>query len=446
MDSDEDSSDILIIESEKPAILVVAPNDDLVRQLERVLNPQSGTALSKAGYIIHWASSSATAFEQIREEVRDHSGFPLVFVEYQLEGGNGLDIIKALWQLDPCQNAVLCTAETCPEWQQVVSTLGETDQLLILQEPFIELELRQIVHAMTRQWQLVKQTQSVMQYIEQQNEQLAASNRKLQEMQAQLLQSEKMSSIGQLAAGIAHEINNPLGFVMSNLNTFEQYTENFLTLIAAYENAETKISCNDTLTELQDLKHRIDIDYLRSDAPDLLKESTDGIDRVKKIVQDLKEFSHPEQNADILEFADLHDGLESALNIVHNELKYKAEIVKNYAPLPLINCTLSQLIQVFVNMLINAAQAITDHGVITISTGTGTDRVWVEIADSGCGIPEDKLNKIFDPFFTTKPVGKGTGLGLSISYGIIKKHHGDISVVSSLGQGTTFRIDLPINT
>jgi two-component system NtrC family sensor kinase len=446
---DSKLSDILVIDSDKPAVLVVDADFELATRLNEMFNrvPVIDSSLmdTEPVYIIRSAATSDEALACIADSQARQACFNLVFVEYRLGPENGLRLISRLWQQDPNMNVVICTADPDLDWQQIVDTLGESDQLLVLKKPVGDLELRQMVHAMIRQWQLVKESQSVMQFFALQNQELDAANRKLQDIQIQLLQSEKMSSLGQLAAGVAHEINNPIGFIKSNLTSLKGNTEDFLRLIDAYEKAEENIKCDDTLALLQSLKQEIDLEFLKSDVLPLLQESSEGVERVRKIVLDLKDFSYPEQNADNWQWADLHSGLDSTLNIVYNELKYKAQIVKEYGDLPHVNCLPSQLNQVFVNLLVNAAHAITGQGVITIKTGRLDDKVWVEIADTGGGIPADQLSKIFDPFYTTKPVGKGTGLGLAISYSIVKKHKGEISVNSRLGQGTTFRIVLPIN-
>lgn len=264
---------------------------------------------------------------------------------------------------------------------------------------------------------------------------------KLEAAQNQLLQSERMASIGQLAAGVAHEINNPVGFVNSNLGTLQKYVKDIFSLIAAYEQAQAALPAP-VQQKLQHLAHDVDIDFLRSDTTDLLNESVEGLQRVKRIVQDLKDFSHVDEAE--FQFADIEAGLESTLRVVWNELKYKCEVVKAYAGVPHIECYPFQLNQVFMNLLVNAASAIEGHGTITIRTGQEADQVWVEIQDTGKGIPPENLSRIYEPFFTTKPVGKGTGLGLSLAYGIIQKHHGSISVASEVGKGSTFRICLPM--
>ncbi len=267
--------------------------------------------------------------------------------------------------------------------------------------------------------------------------------RKLEEAHNQLLQSEKMASIGGLAAGVAHEINNPIGFVSSNLGALRGYVESFVKLIAAYEAAEPQLP-EDRRGALQAMKRQLDLDYLREDVQQLMSESADGIQRVRQIVQDLKDFSHAGESD--WQWADIHKGIDSTLNIVNNEIKYKADVLREYGALPQVECLSSQLNQVFMNMLVNAAHAMPEgrRGTITVRTSAAADEVCIEIADNGSGIAPENLKRIFDPFFTTKPVGKGTGLGLSLSYGIVGKHRGRIEVDSEPGRGTTFRITLPV--
>ncbi|MDA8094440.1 MAG: ATP-binding protein [Betaproteobacteria bacterium] len=273
---------------------------------------------------------------------------------------------------------------------------------------------------------------------------LQQANHKLAAAQSQLLQSEKLASIGQLAAGVAHEINNPIGYVYSNLGTLERYVGDLFSVMDAYGALEEEIRCESpALTDLRALKGRVDLPFLREDLAALLCESKEGITRVKKIVQDLKDFSHADAE-DEWQWADLHKGLDSTLNIVWNELKYKAEVVKAYGDLPDVECLPSQLNQVFMNLLVNAAHAIEERGTIAVKTGVDGAQVWVEVADTGKGIAPEYMNRIFDPFFTTKPVGKGTGLGLAVSYSIVQKHHGRIDVDSHLGRGSAFRVWLPV--
>lgn len=276
------------------------------------------------------------------------------------------------------------------------------------------------------------------------NEELKELNGKLSDARTKLIQSEKLASIGQLAAGVAHEINNPIGFIFSNFGTLEKYLQDLFQMLSAYEQAESELGSSPVATRLRALYEELEIEYLKDDIPSLMNESRDGIQRVRKIVQDLKDFSRVDARQE-WEWANLHNGLNSTLNIVNNEIKYKADVVRVFGDLPEVQCLPSEINQVFMNLLVNAAHSITaERGTITLRTGHEGAEVWVEVADSGCGIAPENLSRIFDPFFTTKPVGQGTGLGLSLSYGIIQKHAGRMEVSSRLGQGTCFRITLPV--
>ncbi|HEY8624243.1 MAG TPA: ATP-binding protein, partial [Casimicrobiaceae bacterium] len=270
-------------------------------------------------------------------------------------------------------------------------------------------------------------------------------NALLEEAQDQLIQSEKLASIGQIAAGVAHEINNPVGFVSSNLGTLESYLQSLFGLLAAYIEAEqaAPVLLTEALARARALREGHDFDFLRGDIVALLGESRDGLVRVKRIVQDLKDFSRSGVD-EAWEMADLHAVLESTLNIVRNEVKYKAHIEIRFGELPKVECLPSRLSQVFINLLVNAAQSIDAEGKITLSTGIEGREVWIRIEDTGCGIREEHLNRLFEPFFTTKPVGQGTGLGLSVSYSIVRKHGGQIDVASEVGRGTQFTVRLPI--
>jgi signal transduction histidine kinase len=269
--------------------------------------------------------------------------------------------------------------------------------------------------------------------------------RRLEDAHNQLLQAEKMASIGQLAAGVAHEINNPIGYVGSNLGTLREYVNALLDIIAEFESRAPRLPAAD-VAALREAMSAHEFEYLRKDIVCLLEESTAGVHRVKQIVQDLKDFSHAGEKAWL--WADLHKGLDSTLNIVQNEIKYVASVTRRYGDIPQVECLASQLNQVFLNLLVNAAHSFagaTRHGSIVVTTGClGEGEVFVEVADDGCGIAPEHLTRIFDPFFTTKPVGTGTGLGLSLSYGIVRRHGGRIEVSSERDVGTTFRVCLPI--
>jgi two-component system, NtrC family, sensor kinase len=276
------------------------------------------------------------------------------------------------------------------------------------------------------------------------NADLTELNAKLSMAQEQLVQADKLASIGQLAAGVAHEINNPIGYIFSNFGTLENYLAGLFAMLAAYEKAEQAIAAPEVRADLAATKELLELAYLKEDIPVLMTESKEGIARVRKIVQDLKDFSRVDARQE-WQWTDLHRGIDSTLNIVSNEIKYKADVVKRYGDIPEVECLPSQINQVVMNIAVNAAHAMGEaRGTITITTGADAEYAWIEIADTGSGISKENLSRIFDPFFTTKPVGKGTGLGLSLAYGIVQKHGGRIDVESEIGKGTTFRIVLPI--
>lgn len=275
---------------------------------------------------------------------------------------------------------------------------------------------------------------------------LDLSNHKL--LERQLLLSEKMASIGQLAAGVAHEINNPMGFIFSNLSNLGEYVDGITALLGVYEKLENAIrsakveGLQDELDELEDNKKRIEIDYLMEDIRDLIQESCGGAERVQNIVLNLKEFSH--SGRDEKSLANLNDGLESTISIVWNELKYKVTLDKEYGDIPNILCFPQEINQVFMNLLVNAGHAIEDSGEIKVRTYEEREYVCIDIADTGKGMSPEIQRRIFEPFFTTKDVGEGTGLGLSMGYQIIvDKHGGQLIVESTEGSGTTFTIKLP---
>ncbi|TFW32341.1 ATP-binding protein [Massilia horti] len=317
--------------------------------------------------------------------------------------------------------------------------LGELEALVLAANRTKELE-----PALQRLEEDIRKRDAAEAELTRRNNELTELNARLSMAQEQLIQSEKLASIGQLAAGVAHEINNPIGYVFSNFETLGTYIARLLSMLEAYQQAEASIGERAVLEKVSALRDELDIDFLIEDIPLMMQESREGITRVRKIVQDLKDFSRADATLE-WQWANLHAGIDSTLNIVANEVKYKADVVKEYGDIPEIECQPSHINQVIMNIVVNGAHAITgERGVITIRTGCEGEHVWVEISDTGAGIPKDILSRIFDPFFTTKPIGSGTGLGLSLSYGIIQKHNGQIEAQSEPGQGTTFRITLPI--
>ncbi len=292
-------------------------------------------------------------------------------------------------------------------------------------------------------YQIGEQFNNMMHILESKTRELEEAYRELKASQATILQQEKMASIGQLAAGVAHEINNPIGFVSSNLGSFDKYLIRLNQFVAAIAEIEAIKKNEEIREEVSGLNRRFKVDFILGDIKDLIEESQEGVRRVREIVQNLKSFSRVDQAES--KKSDINECIESTVNIVWNELKYKANLVKVYGEIPLTVCFPQQLNQVFMNLLVNAAQAIENQGEITIRTWHQEDEIFIAISDTGCGISEENIAHLFEPFFTTKEVGKGTGLGLSIAYDIItKNHNGRIGVESETGKGTTFTVVIPV--
>ncbi len=302
-------------------------------------------------------------------------------------------------------------------------------------------------HELTRKTQLVEESEAkYRQLAESLEEEVQIKAQEIKAAQALLMHQEKLASIGQLAAGVAHEINNPMGFISSNLRTLRDYIKALSDMINGYKTCIAEIvtesTNHETLNSVRALEEKLSIDYLLDDMPELIDESMDGAERVNKIVADLKDFAHPGEEDP--SFADINACINSTLNIVMNEIRYKAEVTKQLGDLPQIYCYPRQLNQVFMNMLVNSSHAMENKGEIIIKTRAAGSFVEIEISDNGSGIPEEYLSKIFDPFFTTKEVGKGTGLGLNLAYNIVRKHNGTIDVKSTPGEGTCFIMKLPV--
>lgn len=263
---------------------------------------------------------------------------------------------------------------------------------------------------------------------------------KNREKDSYMLQQDKMASIGQLAAGVAHEINNPMGFIISNLGTLKEYSE----ALSRYVESSAKLIPPDSVqaAQIKALQEQLDLAYIIDDMAPLLKESLEGADRVKQIVHGLKDFARMDDTT--IREADLNQCINSTVNIVRNELKYVADLDLKLGAIPPVVCNPQQINQVIANLLVNAAQAIEGHGVITVITYEESDWVVLEVADTGQGMTPEVIKRVFDPFYTTKPVGKGTGLGLTISYDMVRKNGGEISVESTPGSGTCFTVRLPV--
>lgn len=424
---------------------VLVVDDDLgIVTLER-------RSLEKAGYKVITALSADEARAAIQQ-----GGIDLMVLDYMLPGGvTGLELLAQLKSEGHDLPVIMATGISDEGTVIAALRAGVYDFIIKSVESigYLPQAVERIFAQINTRKKLAESEVRLRESQQQRIEELSAMsaemksiNQKLEEAHSQLLQSEKMASIGQLAAGVAHEINNPIGYVYSNLGSLQKYVRDLLSVLDAYEQSEPLLAAYpdaaQVLASIRILKHKVDLKFLREDTLSLMHESKEGITRVKHIAQDLKDFSHV-SSAEWL-FADLHKGLNSTLNIVSSEVKYKADVIKQYGEIPLVECVASQINQIFMNLLVNAAHAIEERGTITLSTGFRDDWVWVTVADTGKGIAPENLKRIFDPFFTTKPVGKGTGLGLSLAYSIISKHGGRIDVDSKPGEGARFTVWLPV--
>ncbi|MCB2181789.1 MAG: PAS domain S-box protein [Desulfobulbaceae bacterium] len=301
---------------------------------------------------------------------------------------------------------------------------------------------RSLVDALTKSRNLTKELETSFKELHGKNLELNEAYATLQKTQSHMLQQEKMASIGHLAAGMAHEINNPMGFVISNLNTLERYYDKISSYISSQEKILQEKKDGELFEKISEIRRKMKVDYVLEDSVDLLHESLDGAQRIKEIVQNLKSFSRVDKAG--LTRENLNICIENTLKVINNELQYKCEVKKDLAEIPPVNCYPQQLNQAFTNLLLNASQSIDEKGQIIIKSWEEENFVCVSITDTGHGISEESLPHIFEPFFTTKDVGKGTGLGLSIVYDIVtKSHKGEIFVQSKAGQGAKFTIKIP---
>ncbi|MBQ4122211.1 HAMP domain-containing protein [bacterium] len=306
-------------------------------------------------------------------------------------------------------------------------------------------EINELIDSYNQMADTMQQMYSTLEkQVQDRTEELKNAYKELQSTQAIMVHSEKMKSLGELVAGIMHEINNPINFIYGNMTHLNNYSNDLMEIIEAYSKHDDNLT-PENLKEINDLKNTIDYEFLKTDLPDLIKSCREGADRAKNIIQDLKSFSRMEELS--VTDIDIPHEIDTVLNILHNKIKNKATIHKEYMEnIPRIEAFGGQLNQVFMNIIDNASGAIKETGDIWIRINSDKSKknLIIEIEDNGVGMDEETQRKVFNPFFTTKPVGQGTGLGMSISYKIIKNHQGDIKVESKKGQGSKFIIRLPM--
>jgi signal transduction histidine kinase len=361
-----------------------------------------------------------------------------VITDVQMPGLNGVELLRSITEHFP--NVAVIMVSGVNRTQRVLDTvrLGAYDYLI---KP-CDLEVLELsVERALEKRSLLRNSRRYKRELEEQNAKLAHSKAELERLQSQLVHSEKMASLGQLAAGVAHELNNPAGFIYGNMEILRTCATGLERLLSFYDNAPLPESL---LAQVKAIKEETDYEHSLEDLKSIIEDCYGGAERIRDVVQNLRLFSRLDE-ADFKK-VDLHDGIESTVRLLSQYYGSGGiTLERDYADLPQVDCYAGQLNQVWMNLLTNAAQAIIGDGKVSIATRKENDIAIVSISDTGRGIAPEHLKKIFDPFFTTKPVGEGTGLGLSITYGIIERHGGSITIESCLGEGTTFTIAIPIN-
>ncbi len=420
--------------NEKAKILIIEDDPGMVQVL---------TTFLQKDYSIETAFNGKEGLDKSKSLIPD-----LILLDIMMPEMDGITVCKYI-KKDPAIRHVPVIFITGQPSHEILTQCLEVGANDFLSKPIdkIELLLRVENFLKIKEFEEIRIKNDMLvcnkQVLENKNKELADALYDLKTAQAQIIQQEKMASIGQLAAGVAHEINNPIGFINSNLSTLKKYLQRMADYIQLQGEVLSQVPGPEDIAELQQKKKKMKVDVIIDDINDLINESLDGTDRMKKIVLDLKSFSRKDKSEKYS--ADINECLERAIGIAWNEIKYKATVDKEYGDIPPIMCFPQELGQVFMNVLINAAHAIENKGEIKVKTWAGPDDLRVSISDTGQGIAAEDIEKIFEPFFTTKEVGKGTGLGMSIAREIIKKHDGEITVESAVGQGTTFTVILPTN-
>jgi two-component system NtrC family sensor kinase len=398
--------------------VLVADDDPLSRRLLQ-------SYLEKWGHEVTVAKDGAEAWQLFEQ-----GDFPIVISDWVMPEMDGLELIGKIRSSNRpgYVYTILVTARSQKEDLVEGMDAGADD---FVTKPFDRDELRVRLREGER---IIRLEQD-----------LAAQNRALRDAEAALVQSEKLASLGQLAAGMAHEINNPIAYVTNNLAVLQRDVAAALEVLDKYREGRDSLARAEPelAAEAARLEQQADLPYLRENLPRLFQMALDGLRRVRDIVKNLRDFAR----LDEAEFntIDLNAALQSTIEMLRHEIgQQRLRLETNFQPLPPVLCHPGKINQVFLNILLNAVQASDEGGGIQVRTSADSDAVTVEIEDRGCGISDEHLPRIFEPFFTTKPVGQGIGLGLSIAYGIVRDHGGSIEVDSTVGQGSTFRVRLPL--
>ena len=427
-------SETAVFQTKTPNIFIV-DDDHCSQQL-------LGDVLMRTGHATRLFPDGKSALKAAREAPPD-----LILLDVMMPDMDGFEVCRLL-KTDEATSHIPVVLVTClnEKTMRLKGIAAGADDFISKPFDATEIQLRTHNLLLVKEYQdhLKVHAESLDQQVRLRTTELEKVISELKSTQRQMIQQEKMATIGQLSAGIAHEINNPVGFIASNSSSLGKYCEKILKFMETQQEALLSGRTDpENIEELQELRRQMKIDYIVKDIPEMIAETMEGVERIKSIIRDLKSFSRTEESEQ--KDADIIQCLESTINIANNELKYKATIKREYGDLPLLRCYPQQLGQVFMNLLVNAAHAIDTHGVVTVRTWHDDGFIYVSISDTGCGISDEVKAHIFEPFFTTKEAGKGTGLGLSISSEIVRNHGGEIRVESEIGQGSTFIVSLPLD-
>jgi two-component system NtrC family sensor kinase len=384
--------------------------------------------------------SCATAVDALGAlELLAREAFALVITDMQMPGLSGIELLRKITDLYKDTAVIIVSGINRTQRVMDAIRIGASDYLT---KP-CELDVLTIsVERALERRMLLRNARRYKQDLEHRNAELARQKTEMEHLQAQVLHAEKMASLGQLAAGVAHELNNPAGFIYSNIELLKEYVDRLKSCLSDYDQLPLPPAA---AARINAIKKEINYDSMVSDLGSILSDCYSGAERIRDVVQNLRLFSRLDEAE--VKRVDLNEGIESTVRLLSGYYKSgRISLIRDYGEIPQVNCYAAQLNQVWMNVLVNAAQAIgTGVGDVRITTRCEERTVVVSVSDNGPGISPEQLKKIFDPFFTTKPVGEGTGLGLSISHGIIERHGGMIEVESATGKGTTFNISLPID-
>jgi len=406
--------------------ILIVDDEEVVRNLFAVYLGEN--------YSCETAADAVGALELLAREP-----FALVITDIQMPGLSGIELLRKITEHYKDTAVIIVSGISRSQRVMDAIRIGASDYLT---KPCdLDVLTISVEHALERRM-LLRNARRYERDLEHRNAELAGQKAEMERLQAQVLQVEKMASLGQLAAGVAHELNNPAGFIYSNIELLKEYVDRLKSCLSDYDQLDLPPAI---VARISAIKKEIDYDNMVTDLDSILSDCYSGAERIRDVVQNLRLFSRLDEAE--VKRVDLNEGIESTVRLLSGYYKSgHISLVRDYGDIPQVNCYAAQLNQVWMNLLVNAAQAIgTGTGEVRITTRCEGRMVMVCVHDNGPGISPEQQKKIFDPFFTTKPVGEGTGLGLSISHGIIERHGGKIEVESASGKGTTFTISLPID-